>query len=64
LGKSLSELLTKLRKQVKTVDLCVGSVDYNSNFKFPQKWYEKAQQALGEATQAGPNNYKLLVEKT
>jgi hypothetical protein len=63
LGRSLAEVLVKLRKQVKTVDLCVGSVDYSSHFKFPQKWYEKALQALGEASAAGPNNYKLLVEK-
>ena len=64
LGKSLAEVLTRLRKELKTIDLCVGSVDYHSNLKVPQKWYERAQYALSEATKAGPNNYKLLVEKS
>jgi len=63
LGKSLSEVLVKLRREVKTVDLSVGSVDYSPKFKLPQKWYEKAQEALKEASSAGPNNYKLLFEK-
>lgn len=63
LGKSLGELLTKLRKQINNVDLCVGSVDYNSKYQTPQKWLEKAQSALAEAVKAGPNNYKLLAEK-
>ncbi len=64
LGKSLGDLLTKVRKQVNNVDLCVGSVDYHSKFQSPQKWFEKAQNALAEAVKAGPNNYKLLAEKT
>lgn len=64
LGKSLGELLTKVRKQSGVhVDLCVGSIDYHSKFQPAQKWLEKAKDALTEAVKAGPNNYKLLVEK-
>lgn len=63
LGKSLAEVLAQLRKHTKTLDLCVGSSDYHTSFKFPQKWYDKALQALNEAVSAGPNNYKLLIEK-
>lgn len=63
LGKSLGELLTKVRKHAHNADLCVGSVDYHSKLQTPQKWLEKAQSALAEAVKAGPNNYKLLAEK-
>lgn len=64
LGHSLKELLNSLRKTNKTLDLNIGSCDFNPSIKFPQKWNEKAMNALSEAVSAGVNNYKLYIEKT
>ncbi len=63
LSKSLGEILGALRKTLK-IDINVGSADYSSFYKSPDKWYEKSVQALNESVVSGPNKYKLYIEKT
>lgn len=59
ISKSVNEIINSLRRKVKIADINIGSVDYNANLKFPQRWYEKAQLTLKDSISLGPNQFKL-----
>jgi hypothetical protein len=62
LSKSIPELLTTLKKNFKSIDINIGSADYHSSFKFPQKWQDKAKNALNDSVSEGLNKFILYKE--
>ena len=61
-SKSMGIIVNLLKKNIVSIEIAVGSADYNPNIKFANKWYERATNALNSSIQSGKNNFKLFVE--
>lgn len=61
-SKSMGILVNLLKKNIVSIEIAIGSADYNPNIKFANKWYERATNALNTSIQSGKNNFKLFVE--
>ncbi|MCE9499973.1 MAG: hypothetical protein K8R21_05680, partial [Leptospira sp.] len=63
LQNSLGEIFSQMSSYSSRMKMWVGSADMNTSYHSAEKWLSKAHNALSQAIDAGPNNFKLFANK-